>query len=501
MVQTQKPWQNTIPGIIVLLAMIAVPLFGHLDTLTLRLWDESRLAINAYEMMKDGDLIVTHFNGQPDMWNTKPPLMIWCQVGLMKLIGVNELAVRLPSAIAALLTCLTLLIFSVRYLGSFWFGFIAVSVLITSVGYIGPHAVQAGDYDALLTLFTTLSGLLFFMHCESKRPLHIYLSAVAMALAILTKSITGLLFVPAFVLFALLHGQLTTLLKNRHFYLSTALFLGITLGYYLLREMRNDGYLSAVQLNELGGRYLQVIEHHAQDSWFYFNRITEQRFAAWHLLLPCGLAVGFFHRDGRMSRITQFSALMVTVFFIVISTAKTKLEWYDVPMYPFMAIIVANFIHFVFQVLRSNASINSMFRFNVTPFILLFLITIQPYQQILSISYFPKENAVDKDLFELTYYLRDAIREKHDLNGTHVAHVGMNTNNLFYVNILKDKGVNIDFKDHTSLAMGDRIVAQQALVKAYIEDNYSFELTEKTGNVMHYTIGERKAKTPLVFDQ
>lgn len=81
MVQTQKPWQNTIPGIIVLLAMIAVPLFGHLDTLPLRLWDESRLAINAYEMMKDGDLIVTHFNGQPDMWNTKPPLMIWCQAG------------------------------------------------------------------------------------------------------------------------------------------------------------------------------------------------------------------------------------------------------------------------------------------------------------------------------------------------------------------------------------------------------------------------------------
>jgi len=68
------------------------------------------------------------------MWNTKPPLLVWVQVLFMKVLGVNELSVRLPSAFAALYNCIALLIFSLRYLKPFWFGFVAIIVLITSHG-------------------------------------------------------------------------------------------------------------------------------------------------------------------------------------------------------------------------------------------------------------------------------------------------------------------------------------------------------------------------------
>ena len=95
-----------------LAVLLAIPIFWHLDTLPIRVWDEARLAINAYEMLNNGDLIVTHFNGKPDMWNTKPPLLIWIQALFMKILGVNELSVRMPSTIAAFLTCIVLFIFS-----------------------------------------------------------------------------------------------------------------------------------------------------------------------------------------------------------------------------------------------------------------------------------------------------------------------------------------------------------------------------------------------------
>ena len=93
----------------------------------------------------------------------------------MKIIGVNELAIRLPSAFAALFTCFTLLFFSIRYIKSFWFGFIAVIILITSNGYIGDHSSRTGDYDALLTLFITLSSLFFYIYIEYKKEKHLYL--------------------------------------------------------------------------------------------------------------------------------------------------------------------------------------------------------------------------------------------------------------------------------------------------------------------------------------
>jgi len=108
------------------------------------------------------------------MWNTKPPLLIWVQVFLMRILGVNELAVRLPSAFAAFFTCIVLLIFFRRHLKNFWFGFISILVLVTSYGYIDLHASRTGDYDALLTLFTKLSGLFFFAFCATKNYKHIY---------------------------------------------------------------------------------------------------------------------------------------------------------------------------------------------------------------------------------------------------------------------------------------------------------------------------------------
>src|SRR5690606_31525207 len=133
---------------LLLAILIYLPLFEFLDSLTIQIWDEARLAINAYEMLNNGNFIVTYFEGEPDMWNTKPPLLIWFQVLFMKILGVNELAVRLPSAIAALFTCITLLVFSLKYFKRFWFGFIVVFILVTSSGYVNIHASRTGDYDA-----------------------------------------------------------------------------------------------------------------------------------------------------------------------------------------------------------------------------------------------------------------------------------------------------------------------------------------------------------------
>ncbi|HQA87386.1 MAG TPA: 4-amino-4-deoxy-L-arabinose transferase, partial [Bacteroidales bacterium] len=77
--------------------LILFPLFGKLDKIPVQLWDESRLAINALEMFENGNLLVTYYKGEPDFWNTKPPLMIWFQSLNFHLFGVNEFSLRLPS--------------------------------------------------------------------------------------------------------------------------------------------------------------------------------------------------------------------------------------------------------------------------------------------------------------------------------------------------------------------------------------------------------------------
>ena len=97
------------------------------------------------------------------MWNTKPPLMIWLQVFFLKTIGFNELAIRLPSALAALFTCLLILVFFRKQKDGFIIAFFASLMLVTSLGYIKFHTARAGDFDSLLTLFTTIYLLLFLL--------------------------------------------------------------------------------------------------------------------------------------------------------------------------------------------------------------------------------------------------------------------------------------------------------------------------------------------------
>ncbi len=310
-----------------LAALVYMPLFGHLDALPIRLWDESRLAISAYEMYKNGNFLVVHFDGAPEMWSTKPPFLIWLQVLFMKLIGVNVLAIRLPSAIAALFTCLVLVIFSRRVLHSFWFGFIAVLVLITSVGYVRMHGTRTGDYDALLTLFTTLSGLLFFAFCETKKQQHLYLFFLFTTLAVLTKGVSGLLFAPAIIIYSIIQKQFLPLLKNKHFYIGLFGFLAVILGYYLLREQYNPGYLNAVWVNELGGRYLDTKEGHHYSFWFYFENFVHLNYSHWYVFVPLGIFVGLVskHKKNNPSHIVFEPYGFYVSFNYILSSNKIRL--------------------------------------------------------------------------------------------------------------------------------------------------------------------------------
>jgi 4-amino-4-deoxy-L-arabinose transferase-like glycosyltransferase len=472
----------------VLGVLIYFPVFGYLDTLPIRIWDESRLAINAYEMHSNGNYIVTHFNGEPDMWNTKPPVLIWLQVFFMKTIGVNELSVRLPSAFSAFFTCLTLLIFSLRYLKSFWFGFIAIVVLISTHGYINFHASRTGDYDALLTLFTTTSGLFFFSFTETNKIKFVYLFFLATVLAVLTKGIAGLLFIPALVIYSFWQKQIGSILKNKHFYFGTLFFLLITIGYYFLRDFYNPGYIAAVQENEMGGRFLIINENHSADFWYYYNNFINFQISHWHLFIPCGIAIGLFGKNIKLNPLTKFTFSMTLCFFLVISFSQTKLEWYDVPIYPWMAILIAVFINYIFELLKTINVKNHRLEFGTLQIVFLFLIFVEPYQKIIQKTYKPAEYIWDKEFYEIGYFLKDAIKGKYEVNNCFLLFEGYRAHIDFYVKILNDKGVKISFKDWAVLSPGDKVIAYQSSIKDYLHKNYVYKIVANHNNVSEFKI-------------
>lgn len=472
-----------------LLVLIAFPVFGNLNVQPIRIWDESRLAINAYEMNKNGNWLVTYFNNSPDMWNTKPPFLIWIQVIFIKLIGIGELAIRLPSAIAAFLTCIAIVLTSVKYLKDFTFGFIASLVLITSNGYMNGHAARTGDYDAMLTFFTTIGAMFFLFFVEKKGDKYLYLFFLSLTLGVLTKGITAMVFLPGFLLYCIWQRQFMTIIKNKHLYFGLFLFLFFVLGYYLLRESYNPGYLKAVQENELRGRYLKTIENHNNGFWYYYNNLIDFQLSAWYLLLPCGVAMGFVSKNERLFKLIVFSTLLVIIFFMVISTAKTKLQWYDVPMYPFFSMLVAAIITAVFNVLKNLSPYTmSTLKHNLLPYVFLFIVFITPYQKVINRTNKDFEYSWDKDFYEMGYFLKSAVNKNYKVNKCFLLQDGYYPNFDFYTNILKDQGLNFKVKDYKKLTIGDSVITCDPAIKNYLENQYNFEILEQYNNVLKYKI-------------
>ncbi len=480
---------------LVLMVLASIPLFGYLGTLPIRLWDESRQAINAFEMYKNGNFIVTYFQGCPDMWNTKPPLLVWLQVALMKVIGANELAIRLPSALAGFLTCGVIFIFAVRYLKNFWLGFLGVVVLVSSQGYIDEHVVRTGDYDALLTLFTTLMGLFAFIYIESKQSKYLYVFFGVSTLAVLTKGVAGLLFLPGIFLFVLFQKELIFLLKNKHFYLAVLLFLSIVIGYYLSREFYNEGYIKAVWDNELGGRYMATTEGHNAPFWFYIdNIISKDLLFIYSVLLPAGCLSGLRSQNERLKRFFKFIFLVSLSFLLIISLSKTKLKWYEVPLYPWFAFFIASFIEYDFRRLLSYFRKKKRPFLMVAPYFFLVLVTLIPYLISIKRVYKPKEHERDISLYEVSYYLRDALMNGIDLNNQTllIEECEYRPVELFYVELLKDKGVNISVENLEEMKVGQIVFTGEGETNDFIRNNYLHTVLYSKGSIVTYKLHGKK---------
>jgi 4-amino-4-deoxy-L-arabinose transferase-like glycosyltransferase len=433
--------------------------------------------MNAYEMSKNGNLLVTYFEGAPDMWNTKPPLMIWAQALFIKLLGFNELAIRLPSAIAALLTCVVMMIFSRRYFNDALPGMLASLVLVTANGYIHIHAARTGDYDALLALFTTLFCLSAFLYVEKKAVKYLHLFFAGLTLAVLTKGVQGLLFLPAIGLYVIFSKQLRQVVTRKWLCIDLGIFLLVVGGYYLLREQFNPGYLRAVWENELGGRYLSTLEENQQPGSYYLRQLKDWLFKPWIWLSIAGVFAGYF---SKYRKFTVFITLLSASYLLFISVAKTKLEWYTVPLFPFLSFLAAMLLARVVLFLQAKNIVVALG--------LLVLVFAYPYLQIGRKVYNPTEYEWDKDLYPISYILQDAYRGNTSLHNYVVSYMDYNTQLLFYVRGLNDRGQRIRFAEPGKLKQGDMVIASEPQVKQFIETNYSTELVKEYYNVRIYRI-------------
>jgi len=174
-------------------------------------WDEASLGYNAYSILKTARdefgtfLPLTNF---PAFGDYKPPGYIYADVAPIAVLGLNELAIRFPSALAGTLT-----IFAVYLLAKKIFKNEKIALFATFFLAVSPWHLQLSRaaFEANLALLFSTLGILFFLSVENK-PYLIVLSAISFILAMYT--FTGQrLFVP-FILLILLFQFRNQIITN-----------------------------------------------------------------------------------------------------------------------------------------------------------------------------------------------------------------------------------------------------------------------------------------------
>ena len=327
--------------LLLLILLAAFPLYYELGRNPVQVWDESRVAMNALEMARDGNWLVPHFEGVPDHWNTKPPLLIWLQALSFKVFGYTTSAFRFPTLLASLATIGVLFRFASKVLERPVAGLFAVLVLVTCAGYVRGHVARTGDYDALLTLWQVLLWTSFFQYVETGNRRHLIWLTVSMVAATMTKGPASFLGLPGLLVYAILRGKLGWLLRQSSVYGAVSSWLVIIGSYFLIRESVDPGYWQAVQENDLGGRFNTTLDSHQHPWDFYLKNFQERFFKNWlWALAPALLAVSLLEPTKLIKRAVGLLLAFMGSWLVIISAAKTKLEWYDAPIYPAMALLL-----------------------------------------------------------------------------------------------------------------------------------------------------------------
>lgn len=327
---------------VILLFLLYFAAFWKLDSWPIIQWDESRFAINSIEMLSEGRLLVPLYDGEPDFWNSKPPLTAISQSFWMAVLGPRELAVRLPSSLAAVFTILLLAGFGGKFLKNPALAILFAGILLVTRGYWSIHVARTGDADALLIWWEMVYILAYFAWLYSHRKGYLWIFALALLLAGLSKGIAAFLPLPAIGLFTLLTKEGRGGLKDYRLYLWGALTLALWGLYYFYREKVTPGYVDAVQFNEWGGRLLReegTGQAVSRDWSFYLRHLAGDRYFPFIYFIPFTLLLGLISPTRISRHLTGYLMLVGICLLGIFSFSRTHHIWYIAPLYPIFAMI------------------------------------------------------------------------------------------------------------------------------------------------------------------
>lgn len=331
--------------------LIAFLSFYHLDVKYVDPWDEAQHGVNAYEMYRDGKIILSTYQYETDYYNLKPPLSMWSIMLSFLAFGTNVFALRFASAFFYVITAV-LVGFYMRRFGRLS-SILTLMLLAANTTAFAAHMIRAGDADSLYVLLFTIAMLAMLKIKEKTE--YIYICGIAFSLAFLTKSFHAGLIAVIGGLFLIITGEIKKL-RVKHWILFLV-SIAVPILLWAVPRFFIDGteFFKQMLLVDVLGRTSADFGSNTGPFSYYFSYFfgsmsgkTTVYLCALIICLIGAMMYNHLFTKERYQEVIGY-LLWIGIPFLAFSLVSTKLLWY---MYPIMiplfmaaAVFTARIVH------------------------------------------------------------------------------------------------------------------------------------------------------------
>lgn len=305
-------------NLLVLLPVLALAFFWQLGATPLFDLDEGAFSAATREMLQRGDYITTFLNGEPRF--DKPILIYWLQAISVSAFGLQEWALRLPSALAASGWVLATYQYARSRMETRHALFATLMLASTFMVVIIGRAATA---DAVLNLLIALSLFDLWRYWETPTRVILLRGFVWIGLGFLCKGPVAAM-IPLVVSGIWYISQRRwrdwlMLVLNPY---GLLLFLLITLPWYVL-EYRAQGqaFIDGFFLKHNIGRFTSTMEHHGGHVWYYLLVLPI-------IILPFSGLLGKLSLGALRTPLNRYLGLWFGFVFVFFSFSSTQLPHY-----------------------------------------------------------------------------------------------------------------------------------------------------------------------------
>ncbi len=337
------PTQQQLPSsrfFLILTLLFGLLWFGQLDYRKLVKPDEGRYAEISREMAVSGDWVTPRLNGLK--YFEKPPMQYWATAAAYKAFGLNEWTARLWTGLTGFAGILLAAFAAYRLYGRET-GLLTGVVLGGSFYQLALGHINTLDMGVSFFLELALVGFLLAHRDQTSKTENrnwMMITWAAMAGAMLSKGLIGLVLPGAALVLYVLLTQQWRLLANMHWGKGLLLFGVLTAPWFVLVSQRNPEFLQFFFIHEHFQRFSTDVARRVEPWWFFLPLLVLGA-SPWISWLGQSLRDGVKQQSDEHFRPALLLVVWSVFIFVFFSLSRSKLPAYILPIMPALAILLA----------------------------------------------------------------------------------------------------------------------------------------------------------------